>query len=70
MKNVQKLMKEYKFEDAVGMFRAARFVKISPYWHAMQSTVFIANAKNQNKFTFFFLLKSIHIFVSYLCHYH
>lgn len=28
MKNVQKLMKEYKFEDAVGMFRAARFVKM------------------------------------------
>ncbi|CAB3239308.1 unnamed protein product [Arctia plantaginis] len=26
MKNVQKLMKEYKFEDAVGMFRAAREV--------------------------------------------
>ncbi|KAJ8727596.1 hypothetical protein PYW07_001715 [Mythimna separata] len=26
MKNIQKLMKEYKFEDAVGMFRAAREV--------------------------------------------
>nr|XP_021188135.2 protein timeless homolog isoform X2 [Helicoverpa armigera] len=26
MKNVQKLMREYKFEDAVGMFRAAREV--------------------------------------------
>lgn len=26
MKNIQKLMREHKFEDAVGMFRAARFV--------------------------------------------
>lgn len=28
MKNIQKLMRDYKFEEAVGMFRAARFVPI------------------------------------------
>lgn len=28
MKNIQKFMREHKFEDAVGMFRAARFVSL------------------------------------------
>lgn len=28
MKNIQKQMREYKFEDAVGMFRAARYALV------------------------------------------